>query len=120
MIRDMDLVRKILLEIESQSGGPSSKKIEIEGYSKNEIEYHLTIMYEYGLFEAATANRSGSNYPLIIPTRLTWNGHDFLDACRDESRWNKAKEIVAKMGSSVTFDILKTILIQIMTSQIPK
>ncbi len=116
----MDLVRKILFEIESQSSGPSSKRIEIEGYSEDEIEYHLTIMNDAGFFEAAIAKRSGSKYPLIIPTRLTWLGHDFLDASRDETRWNKAKEIVTKMGSGVTFDVLKTILVQIMMSQIPK
>jgi hypothetical protein len=120
MIRDLDLVRKILLEIESQKNGPNSKAIKIEGYSQEEIDYHLSIMYDAGLFSAATANRCGPNYRLIIPTGLTWAGHDFLDACRDEKRWTKAKEIVAKMGTGVTFEVLKTILVQIMTSQIPK
>ena len=120
MIRDMDLVRKILLKIESHKGGPLSDVPKIEGYSDEEIAYALTIMNDAGLFECAMANRSGSRYPLIIPTRLTWEGHDFLDASRDESRWEKAKKIVTEMGGSVTFDVFKAILISIMTSQIPK
>ena len=26
-----------------------------------------------------------------VPLRLTWEGHDFLDAARNEDRWKKAK-----------------------------
>lgn len=119
MNRNMDLVRKILFEIEAQND-TLSNKIVVEGYSENEIKYHLAIMNDAGFFEATVAKISGSKYPLIVPSRLTWFGHDFLDASRDENRWNQAKGVVKKLGSSVTFDVFKTILVQIMTSQIPK
>jgi len=111
----MDLVRKILLEIESESGGFSYKSLENEGFSKDDIEYHLTIMLEAGLIHGVTHNRSGHHYQLIIPTRLTWAGHDFLDACRDEGRWAEAKEIFRKAGG-VTFDVAKQVLVQLAVS----
>jgi len=117
MIRNLDLVRKILLEIESESGGFSSKSLELEGFSKDEIEYHITIMLEAGLIQGASHNRSGHYYPLIIPSRLTWAGHDFLDACRDEGRWKEAKEIFIKAGG-VTFDVAKEVLVRLMLSGI--
>jgi hypothetical protein len=116
----MDLIRKILFEIESYSNGPGSKRIVIDGYSEDEIDYHLSLMNDAGFFEAAISKRSGQKFPLIIPTRLTWVGHDFLEASRDENRWNQAKEIVRTMGSGVTFEVFKSILVQIMMSQIPK
>ncbi|MCX6698314.1 MAG: DUF2513 domain-containing protein [Methanomicrobiales archaeon] len=117
MKRDMDLVRKILLEIESLPGGFSNEPIKQQGYSDDEIDYHLTIMLEAGLIYGASHSRSGHYYPLIIPTRLTWQGHEFLDASRDEGRWVKAKEIFKDVGG-VSFEIAKEVLVRLMMSSV--
>jgi len=114
----MDLVRKILIEIESQRGGFSSKQLEDDGYSKDDIEYQLTIMLEGGLIEGAQAKLSGRYCPLISPTRLTWAGHDFLDACRDEGCWMKAKEKLKTLGGSASIDIIKMVLIEVAKSKL--
>lgn len=37
---------------------------------------------------------------------FTWKGHDFLDAAKDDTLWNKAKEKFLIPGVSFTFDIL--------------
>jgi len=37
---------------------------------------------------------------------MTWAGHDFLDAARDETLWNKAKQTVMKPNASYTFENL--------------
>ena len=51
--------------------------------------------------------------PVAMPQRLTWQGHQFLNACRDESRWAKAKTIFKDVGG-VSFDVAKDILVQLM------
>jgi hypothetical protein len=39
--------------------------------------------------------------------RLTMAGHDFLEATRDETRWNKAMKTVSeKGGGAVTIGVL--------------
>jgi hypothetical protein len=38
--------------------------------------------------------------------RLTWQGHDFLDAARNDTIWSKAKEKFLKPGISWTFSIV--------------
>jgi hypothetical protein len=38
--------------------------------------------------------------------RLTWEGHEFLDATRDSKVWKLAKEKVLKPGASWTFSLL--------------
>ena len=43
--------------------------------------------------------------------RLTWEGHDFLDAARNGDTWHKAKDTLFKKGLSVSFDVLKAYLI---------
>jgi hypothetical protein len=46
-----------------------------------------------------------------LPVRLTWDGHEFLDLVRDESRWQKVVGSMAK-GGSVPFGICKAVLLE--------
>lgn len=48
----------------------------------------------------------------FLSIKLTWEGHEFLDAAREDTRWNKAKEVAAKTGS-LTFSMLKEVLVQL-------
>jgi len=107
MRRDMDLVRKILLDMERKSFEELGAEIHIPGYSQLDIHHHLKLMTQAGLIEAA--NISANNDEYFIPTDITWYGHDFMDAARDDTRWNKAKSVAGKVGG-VAFDILREIL----------
>jgi hypothetical protein len=115
MKRDMDLIRKVLFEMEKWplSGGGSD--LEIQGYSGEEVTYHIMLLVEAGLIKALDASsRSG---PAFIPVRLTWQGHEFLDAARDDTRWNKAKDAMNKAGGFV-FEVGKALLIELMKQQL--
>jgi hypothetical protein len=46
--------------------------------------------------------------------RLTWEGHEFLDAARDDTRWKRAWTIVREKAGSVTVDVLKQVLTSLM------
>ena len=46
--------------------------------------------------------------------RLTWAGHEFLDAARNETVWKKAEERVKKSGVDVTISLMKEILNQLL------
>jgi hypothetical protein len=115
----MDLVKKILFAMEEEpSGFARHSESKIAGYSQETIGYHVLIMIEAGLVKGDDV----SDYfptPCAMATRLTWLGHEFLDACREETRWNKAKEIVGKLGG-VTFDVFKQILTKLMVDQVTK
>jgi hypothetical protein len=45
------------------------------------------------------------------PGNLTWQGHEFLDASRDESFWNKAKGKLAGVTGGIGFELLKAVLL---------
>jgi hypothetical protein len=100
MKRDMDLVRKILFEAEKQESGYAPSKLEIEPYTEEQIRYHAYIMKEAGLVEAVDASSWDTRSPQAIITRLTWQGHEFLDAARDEGIWEKAKSTIKKVGGA--------------------
>jgi hypothetical protein len=46
------------------------------------------------------------------PRRLTWPGHEFLDAARKPSHWQKAKTIVMEKSGGLSFEMLKQVLFQ--------
>jgi hypothetical protein len=48
---------------------------------------------------------------------MTWEGHDFLEASRDDKRWKQAKKIAGKVGV-YTLDILKQVLSQLIQTQL--
>lgn len=91
MKRDMDLASKIIFEIEKNKDPFSSEKIAIDNYNGNYISYHIKLLYEASLIDAIDDSISG-NFSWHA-FNLTWQGHEFLDAARDEDRWNNAKKL---------------------------
>jgi len=114
---DMDLVRKILIVLEEYPHGFYNQFLSIEGYSEEQIGYHITLMEEAGLLRAIDATSMESQSPEAMPQRLTWQGHEFLDACRDDGRWAKAKDIFRQAGG-VSFDIAKEVLVRLMMTSV--
>jgi len=110
MKRDMDLVRKILLACEQHEHGRAPNRLQIDGYTDEEIGYHAYIMEQAGLVEACDVSHSGSHSPEAIITSLTWDGHEFLGASKDEGIWSKAKEAVGATGG-MALDVLKSVLV---------
>src|SRR4030065_2042015 len=114
MKRDMELVRLILAKMEEQPTYPSHPDLKDSGYSVEEIHYHYALLTEAGLIIAIDA--SGGKNLTFIPQRLTWQGHEFLEATKNNDAWSKTKEIMAKSGGFV-FEVAKAVLLQIITQQ---
>ncbi len=108
----MDLVRRILLEIENAHYNMSGIDLEVEGYNREVVSYHIMLLYEAGLIEAI--DDSSFSKSEWVPTRLTWEGHEFVEASRDEDRWAKAKQVIKERGGGMAFDVIKTLLINLM------
>lgn len=113
MQRNMDLVRTILLRMEADPSGRAPRELGIVSHSPEEIGYHAHIMAQEGLIEGIDITSRTSTGPELLPTKLTWKGHEFLDLARDQGRWNQAKAIIAKVGSapiSVWIKVLSDLL----------
>jgi len=83
MKRDMDLVRKILLQLQASNGQqPDLQPLMDAGHSERQWAEHCALLVEAGLAEPLIYNNSElDGTPLIILSRLTWAGHDFIEAC---------------------------------------
>jgi hypothetical protein len=119
MKRDMDLARKILFAIESCDDplGPQSS-LEVEGYADMVIAYHVKLLAQAGLIEADDVSEMGEDGFRWWAGSLTWEGHEFLEAARDDTRWNKTKRLVSDKAGGLMFEALKFALMQGIKSQL--
>jgi len=115
--RDLDLIRKMLLAVEENSAG-FAPDLKFEGYTDEQVGYHAYLLVDAGLARGANVTAHVSDGPEAIIQSLTWEGHEFIDAARDDSRWQKAKSIVAEKGGGITLDVLKALLISLAKSAV--
>jgi hypothetical protein len=113
MRRNLDTIRKLLELVEQQPAG--QPLMTFSGEFDNtpvEVVEHIELMIDAGLLEgeAHTDPRSEGGGIFVI-TKLTWSGHDFLDASRNDDVWAATKRRIGKAGSW-TFQLVLEILKQ--------
>ena len=84
MKRDMDLVRQILLATERTEARYA--KVSVPDYPEHLVNYHLDLLISAGIVNGKMhwMNRGRG---VAVVNGLTWEGHNYLDAIRDQSIW---------------------------------
>lgn len=108
MKRDMEFIRKLLLKIEKEESRFDYVAID------SKTEYHLDLMIEENLIKAKKTHYMDNtiNFDII---GITWAGHDFLDAARNDKVWGKAEETAESKGMdlrSLPIEIVKDLLVE--------
>ena len=96
----MDLVRNLLLTIESHQNLTGNQLIQygdqedlgITDYSRDQVIYHIRMLIDESMIQGEMV------YGGPIISKLTWQGHDFLDSIRDPEIWQKTKDGVKNAG----------------------
>jgi hypothetical protein len=106
----MDLIRSILIMLEDApfDGGPLEIQ-PVPDHPRDEISYHVMLLHEAGLIHAFDLSTMGGTD--WQPAYLTWAGHEFLEAAKDDTRWNRAKRQFKDKGAPMVFDVLKSLLV---------
>lgn len=123
MKRDWALMRKIMLAIEANDDpGVYSYEIKIDGYSQKDIAFQLMTLDKAGFIEGEEG--VGTDDGLYWNARnLTHEGFDLLDSIRSDTVWKKVMASVAKVGGSVTTELLvaiaKTTFAALVKSKLP-
>ena len=106
---DPSLLRLVLLEVERLDDGATDPfEVVIAGRSRQEVSYHVRALSEAGMvkaFDLPDGDPSGAD--LWMAWHLLWGGHQYLAAVRDETVWKRTLERVAKVGGSVTLEVMK-------------
>ena len=86
MRRQLRLILKMLSYVERADGIGKIPLPKCDDYSKDEIAYHVLLCSDSGYLEIRTNDLGGR--PLDI-TRLTWAGHEALEAMRGNGAGNE-------------------------------
>lgn len=109
MKRDLDLIRRILLDIEAQGDDSSQRpgfgNLGDNGHDPDAIQYHVQLMHDAGLI-VADELVPGQWWP----ERITWAGHEFLDLARDRTLWARTKRDVEDTVGAAPFDVVRDLL----------
>ena len=109
MKRDLNLFRTILLESEKMPAGEDwvlnrdSSNLYINDSEEKNILEHLILMQDARLITKAVT-KGGDGFYELCPCNLTNEGHDFLDAVRSSSVWEKIKATVLDKGISYSIE----------------
>lgn len=120
MKRDWELCRTILRLTEELS--EDKDRVEVfelteQGFTKNHIGYQVYLLQDAGLL-VAMGIYDGVNLWERYPRYLTWAGHDFLEATRNESTWNKTVELIKSKGGGMTLEILKDVALTFLRDEL--
>ena len=107
MQRNMDLVRAILLDVETNNvfdDYPYTPRL--PSYSLEEIAYHVQIMADADLI-FAHVEWPDRTPPVIYLNRMGWKGHEFLDAVRGELWWQRVRDKAKEVTGGAGLEIIK-------------
>jgi hypothetical protein len=105
MNRDMEAIRNIVIAIKNATSTVDT----VEGVKDDVFKFNAMLLIEAGLAKGTSKQNSRTSTAIpdvVIIHRLTWEGFDFADAIKDDTIWEKAKEIILKPTCSWTFGIL--------------
>ncbi len=83
-----------------------------EGHNEAEISYHIALLDDAGLLHGQ--DRSAIGVFRWSAGTLTWRGHEFVEAVRDEAVWKEALAISGMSGNGTNFEILQKALMQVL------
>jgi len=104
MKRDMNLIRLLLIQREGE------EEPDLSEYSTEDQVYHGALLIEAGLVHGSISEGEDGDPSGVYLTRLTWEGHEFLDAARSETVWKKVRAATVKGGVGLTLPIAKALL----------
>ena len=102
MKRDIDLVRRILLETEGRESPFDASELVSDCDNYESVYYHVDMMHSHGLLDADFSRDMNGKVIRCKIKALTWDGCDYIDAMRSDMVFEKTKRAVKETVESTT------------------
>jgi Hypothetical protein (DUF2513) len=110
MKRNWETVRELLTKVEECSLPRDAVRLSAFPTERAaEISYHMELLLEARPVDGQMSRARGGGPYDFLASRLTWNGHEFLDSIRCETVWQKTKKVFAAKGIEMTIDLVKSV-----------
>jgi hypothetical protein len=106
MQRDMELIRKILMQSEAANGRRVTPA-DVDGYDETTVIGHYVLLREAGFIDATVKYYMGDSPPIAHVDRITWRGYEFLETIRNDTVWNKTTAFIKAKGGGATLAVLE-------------
>ena len=106
MKRDLELIRK-LLQILEHAGTSEHTLAESFGLSVSDprVQYHMRLLVDAGYARSYCQTAEGH-----VCVRLTWQGHELLELCRNQAVWHRALQLVRQRTGALSLTSLHSLL----------
>ena len=108
MKRDMDLIRAILLDIETRKS--AYERWDAETFFKGKdvavVVEHLNLLIKANFLTGKAIYSPQENTCSLFGIDLTWNGHEFLSLSRENRVWEIAKKKIIDAGLAFSMPLL--------------
>ena len=113
MKRDMDLCRSILAKVEESedTAVKLTQKDDFPNHTVDKFIEHCRLLADAGLVEPNL--RFGG----VANIRLTWDGHEFVELSRNDSRWKTGRQSITSKGIPMTIDVVTQVLKRLATER---
>jgi hypothetical protein len=109
MKRDMELIRRILIEIQSRKD-VKPREVTIEGVDDTIVFRHVELLAHAGYIEFIKSEPLNAPHGIIMIKELSWEGHDFVNALENDGVWNKIKQkLSAAELADLPLSVLKSV-----------
>lgn len=127
MERNLDLIRHLMLEIEEkETPGEYTLRYLPEAIKGFEKKYgsdyeqvrnkHLYMLIEAKFIEGKYFKDNANNYT-VIPIRITWEGHNYIDSIKNNDVWSEVKSKLKTIGG-FTLPIVQQVAASILTNKL--
>ncbi len=105
MKRDWELIRLILSRIEAD-GDLASRWFadRFPEWPADTVSYHLWLLISAGLLTGQCNSEAPRAGFVCYGVALTWSGHEFLAAVRNDTAWARIKARLAERAIDLSFD----------------
>lgn len=110
MERDFNLIRRILLSVETAPVGELIQDLPYDDTDKYTLSEHVRIMIQEGLVDGEVTDYINGMPPSYLIRRLTWKGHDFLANAKNDTIWKKVMADAKEKGTSMTMVVINGLL----------
>ena len=118
MQRDMNLIRALLLAIESSPTSKLASQPTIKGWDTATVSHHIELSVMQRLILAKRFDYVGQKLPEWHAIQLTPQGYDFLEAARDDTIWTKMKTTLGPLFRTASIAAIQQALNDIATGKI--
>lgn len=108
MKRDFDLIRTIMMEAQSFEPNQGYIKFIYDDEDIRAVDEHCALLIEAGLLNGVVTINDDSGIIKKVKVRgISWEGHNFIDAAKNDNLWDKAKSTILNGATGITFGLLQ-------------